>query len=124
MSPFETRSFSRSSFGKITPVEFPIAVCLSVVTLCYNRCLIEIQVVIRSAFPRTRRLCSQICLLDRRKIALNRATVVEELKEVSFVRLLPLDAIGRERSDVKAFDIRAQHKVLNPLFVPGESTHD
>ena len=55
---------------------------------------------------------------------MDRAAAVEKFKEVSFVWLLPLNAVRRERPDVKSLDVVANHHILRPSFVFGKGTHD
>lgn len=59
-----------------------------------------------------------------RHVSLNGAAVVEELEEVAFVWLFPLNAVGWECAEVEAFDIGAEEELLDKMWVFGEGRDD
>ena len=54
---------------------------------------------------------------ERRDVALDGAAVVEELEEVSFVGLFPLDAVGGVGAEVEPLDVRAEEELADELRI-------
>lgn len=53
----------------------------------------------------------------------NAPPLVEEFKEIAFMRLVPLHAVGWRGSDVQAVDVRGFEEFLDPCFVVGYGCH-
>ena len=60
----------------------------------------------------------------RRYVALDGAAVIEELEEIAFVRLFPLDAVGRVGAEVQAFDVGAEQEAFDEVRILGEGGND